>query len=79
MSKNQKKKLKICKNYARPCPLANNCGNCRYRKLQSKKEDGKSIIKLVGCKIGYDIDRPTESKGNCFHCSSEGTAQCKGN
>lgn len=69
----KKKNLRICNNYAKPCPLANTCENCKYREMGTRK----GIFGLKGCKLGYEIDKPIEGKSKCFFCEKEGI-RCKG-
>ena len=78
MSKNKYKNLRICANYARPCSFANKCESCKHRAMKLKKEYGKTFLKLIGCKAGYDIEATAEQKEKCFFCTAEGTEKCKG-
>ena len=78
MSKNKYKNLRICANYARPCSFANKCESCKHRAMKPKKENGKTFLKLIGCKAGHDIEAAAEQKEKCFFCTAEGTEKCKG-
>ncbi len=78
MGKNKHKNVRICENYAKPCAFANKCESCKYRAMKIKKEYGNAVLKLVGCKVGCNIDGTPEEKAKCFYCTSEGTEKCKG-
>ncbi|MCM1297622.1 MAG: hypothetical protein NC311_18950 [Muribaculaceae bacterium] len=67
-----KKNLRVCANYGKPCPLANKCDNCRNRLMKFVFVDGvkQTIIK---CKKGNDTEG---EKSKCFDCASEGY-RCK--
>lgn len=77
MSKKKYKNLRICANYARPCVFANKCESCKHRAMKPVKQDGKTILKVVKCKLGYDIMASPSEKEKCFFCTSEGTEKCK--
>lgn len=68
MSK-KKRERRICTNYAKECPIANRCANCKNR-LMLHAPNGNFEIK---CKKKNDTDGDTSK---CFECSSEGF-RCK--
>lgn len=68
MGKNNKKQQRICENYAKPCPLANRCDNCKKR-VMHKTPHGVEIR----CRDHNDVNGDTRK---CFVCTSEGL-RCK--
>lgn len=68
MGKNNKKQQRICENYAKPCPLANRCDNCKKR-VMHKTPHGIEIR----CRDRNDVNGDTSK---CFVCTSEGL-RCK--
>ncbi len=68
MGKNNKKQQRICENYAKPCPLANRCDNCKKR-VMHKTPHGVEIR----CRDRNDVNGDTSK---CFVCTSEGL-RCK--
>lgn len=68
MGKNNKKQQSICENYAKPCPLANRCDNCKKR-VMHKTPHGVEIR----CRDRNDVNGDTRK---CFVCTSEGL-RCK--
>lgn len=66
--------LRICTNYAKPCPLANRCDNCKHRAMRRVLDkDTQQYGTAIACKKGYD---PAGDKSKCFECASEGY-RCK--
>lgn len=73
MSKKSKtyKEFNVCKNYAKFCPITNNCNNCKNR-VMGRINEKFGVIK---CKKANDINGQT--KYDCFECLSEGSSRCK--
>ena len=78
MSKNKYKHLRICINYAKPCVFANKCESCKNAAKKLIKQDGRTVLKVTGCKNNRDITVSPSEKEKCFICTSEGTYKCKG-
>ncbi len=64
----KKKQQRICTNYAKSCPFANQCDNCKRRAIR-KTPSGTEIV----CKDRHDTHGDTSK---CFVCANEGV-RCK--